>query len=177
MLISLKHHSTQYPTISRIANDYLAIQGSALASERAFSSGGITGTTRRNSLLPTTFEGSSIVEECISSMPYLCNDTGWACCSPKHPFHRCWIVHDCIHFLVNILAIFFWIKTFCSVGQFEPVWTRTWPLWTRLRWFGSTSTLFAWTQPRFGSQFLELAKKPDGTELRQHYQTYPGESG
>ncbi|KIK43880.1 hypothetical protein CY34DRAFT_803305 [Suillus luteus UH-Slu-Lm8-n1] len=46
------HHSIQYPTIARIAKDYLAIQGSAVASERAFSSGGITGTTRRNCLLP-----------------------------------------------------------------------------------------------------------------------------
>ncbi|OJA09604.1 hypothetical protein AZE42_10263 [Rhizopogon vesiculosus] len=51
-----RHHSIQYPSISRIAKDYLAIQGSAVASERVFSSGGITGTTRRNSLLPQTFE-------------------------------------------------------------------------------------------------------------------------
>ncbi|KIK36238.1 hypothetical protein CY34DRAFT_94733, partial [Suillus luteus UH-Slu-Lm8-n1] len=49
-------HSIQYPTISRIAKDYLAIQGSAVASERAFSSGGITGTARRSCLQPATFE-------------------------------------------------------------------------------------------------------------------------
>ncbi|OJA13323.1 hypothetical protein AZE42_13481 [Rhizopogon vesiculosus] len=36
----LKHHSIQYPTISCIAKDYLAIQGFAVASERTFSSGG-----------------------------------------------------------------------------------------------------------------------------------------
>ncbi|KIK32327.1 hypothetical protein CY34DRAFT_31057, partial [Suillus luteus UH-Slu-Lm8-n1] len=52
----------QYPTISRIAKDYLAIQGSAVTSERAFSSGGITGTTRRNRLLPTTFEALQLLK-------------------------------------------------------------------------------------------------------------------
>ncbi|KAJ7713394.1 hypothetical protein B0H16DRAFT_1743372 [Mycena metata] len=28
------HHSTQYPTLARVARDYLAIQGSATASEQ-----------------------------------------------------------------------------------------------------------------------------------------------
>ncbi|KIK32072.1 hypothetical protein CY34DRAFT_55025, partial [Suillus luteus UH-Slu-Lm8-n1] len=55
-------HSIQYPTLSRIAKDYLAIQGSAVASERAFSSGGITGTARRNCLLPTTFEALQLLK-------------------------------------------------------------------------------------------------------------------
>lgn len=49
-------HSLQYPTLSRIARDYLPIQGSAVPSERAFSSGGITSSTlRRNLLAPSTF--------------------------------------------------------------------------------------------------------------------------
>ncbi|KIK36412.1 hypothetical protein CY34DRAFT_50618, partial [Suillus luteus UH-Slu-Lm8-n1] len=55
-------HSVQYPTVSRIAKDYLAIQGSAVASERAFSSGGITGTAHRGSLQPTTFEALQLLK-------------------------------------------------------------------------------------------------------------------
>ncbi|KIJ35551.1 hypothetical protein M422DRAFT_142312, partial [Sphaerobolus stellatus SS14] len=49
-------HSTEYPTLSRIARDYLAIQGSSVPCEHCFSSGGLTGTNRRNRLLPKTFE-------------------------------------------------------------------------------------------------------------------------
>ncbi|KAG2047071.1 hypothetical protein BDR06DRAFT_867089, partial [Suillus hirtellus] len=49
-------HSIQYPTISCIAKDYLAIQGSAVASKHAFSSGGITGMARHSCLQPATFE-------------------------------------------------------------------------------------------------------------------------
>jgi hypothetical protein len=57
-----QHHSIQYPTISRITKDYLAIQGSAVASERAFSSGGITGTARRSCLQPATFEALQLLK-------------------------------------------------------------------------------------------------------------------
>ena len=39
-----------------MARDYLAIQGSSTAAERAFSSGSLTDTKRRNSLNPKTFE-------------------------------------------------------------------------------------------------------------------------
>ena len=45
----------QYPTIAQIAKDYLAIQGSAVPSERAFSSSALTATVRRNCLLSNTF--------------------------------------------------------------------------------------------------------------------------
>jgi hypothetical protein len=48
-------HSSQYPVLARMARDYLAIQGSAVSSERAFSSGGITATPRRNCLSPKAF--------------------------------------------------------------------------------------------------------------------------
>ncbi|KAF5313763.1 hypothetical protein D9619_013714 [Psilocybe cf. subviscida] len=51
------YHSLQYPTLSRIARDYLAIQGSSVASERAFSSAGITDDVRRNSLDTKAFGG------------------------------------------------------------------------------------------------------------------------
>ena len=41
--------------MSKIAKDYLAIQGSAVPSERALSSSGITAVPRRNCLAPETF--------------------------------------------------------------------------------------------------------------------------
>ena len=46
-----------------MARDYLAIQGSSVASERAFSSGARTGTTLRNRLSPETFEALQIVKD------------------------------------------------------------------------------------------------------------------
>lgn len=42
--------------------DYLAIQGSATPSERAFSSGGITGCARRNRLKPKVFESLQLLK-------------------------------------------------------------------------------------------------------------------
>jgi hypothetical protein len=48
--------------LKRVARDYLAIQGSATASERAFSSGGITGCSRRNKLQPEIFEGLQLLK-------------------------------------------------------------------------------------------------------------------
>lgn len=42
--------------------DYLAIQGSSVASERAFSSGRLTRTYLRNRLKTTTFEALQIVK-------------------------------------------------------------------------------------------------------------------
>jgi hypothetical protein len=52
----------KYPTLKRIARDYLAIQGSATASERAFSSGGITGASRRGRLTTEIFEALQILK-------------------------------------------------------------------------------------------------------------------
>jgi hypothetical protein len=45
-----------------MARDYLAIQGSSVPSERAFSSGGITGTSARNQLNPETFEALQLLK-------------------------------------------------------------------------------------------------------------------
>ncbi|PCH35816.1 hATC-domain-containing protein [Wolfiporia cocos MD-104 SS10] len=56
------YHATQYPVLSRIARDYLSIQGSSVSSERAFSSGGRTGTKLRNRLTPETFEALQILK-------------------------------------------------------------------------------------------------------------------
>jgi hypothetical protein len=53
---------SKYPTLKCIACDYLAIQGSATPSERAFSSSGITDTTRRNHLSPEVFEALQILK-------------------------------------------------------------------------------------------------------------------
>ncbi|KAG6819653.1 hypothetical protein H0H93_009827 [Arthromyces matolae] len=55
-------HSSQYPTLSRMARDYLAIQGSSVPSERAFSSGALTDTLQRNQLAPETFEALQILK-------------------------------------------------------------------------------------------------------------------
>jgi hAT family C-terminal dimerisation region len=52
----------QYPTLSKMARDYLAIQGSATPSERAFSSGGTTGTAKRNRLKPDAFEALQLLK-------------------------------------------------------------------------------------------------------------------
>ncbi|KAF5340518.1 hypothetical protein D9758_015834 [Tetrapyrgos nigripes] len=49
------HHQDTYPTLSRMARDYLAIQGSATPSERAFSSAGLTDHKCRNRLKPEMF--------------------------------------------------------------------------------------------------------------------------
>ena len=45
-----------------MARDYLAIQGSSVPSERAFSSGGMTGTKLRNQLDPDTFEALQMLK-------------------------------------------------------------------------------------------------------------------
>lgn len=45
-----------YPTWASIARDYLAIMGSSVSSERAFSSAGITISKRRNRLKPDIVE-------------------------------------------------------------------------------------------------------------------------
>lgn len=63
-LTMLQRHQTQFPTLARIARDYLAIQGSSVSSERAFSSGGLTDTKARNQLKPETFEALQILKSC-----------------------------------------------------------------------------------------------------------------
>jgi hAT family C-terminal dimerisation region len=45
-----------------MARDYLAIQGSATPSERAFSGGGITGTPNRNRLSASSFEALQLLK-------------------------------------------------------------------------------------------------------------------
>ena len=45
-----------------MARDYLAIQGSATPSERAFSGGGITGTPNRNRLSVSSFEALQLLK-------------------------------------------------------------------------------------------------------------------
>jgi hypothetical protein len=52
----------EYPTLSWIAQDYLAIQGSATPSEHAFSEGGITGTPNHNCLSVASFEALQLLK-------------------------------------------------------------------------------------------------------------------
>jgi hAT family C-terminal dimerisation region len=62
LCVKIKHHQSQYPTLSRMARDYLAIQGSATPSECAFSGGGLTGTKRRNRLNADAFESLQLLK-------------------------------------------------------------------------------------------------------------------
>lgn len=55
-------NSARYPTLARMAKDYLAVQGSSVASERAFSTAALTTTARRNCLLPETVEALQILK-------------------------------------------------------------------------------------------------------------------
>jgi len=64
VLKTLKASPTQYRTLAKIARDYLAIQGSSVSSERAFSGGGLTDTKARNQLSPETFEALQILKSC-----------------------------------------------------------------------------------------------------------------
>ena len=50
-----------------IARDYLVIQGSATPSERAFSGGGITGSTCHSSLLTDIFEALQLLKSAYCS--------------------------------------------------------------------------------------------------------------
>lgn len=62
-----QYHSHQYPVLSQIARDYLAIQGSSTASERAFSQGGLTVTVMCNRLSPKTVEALQVLKDGYSS--------------------------------------------------------------------------------------------------------------
>ena len=62
-----QYHSKQYPTLSRLAHDYLAIQGSSVASERSFSSSGITDTLHRNCMDPLLFGRVQILKHAYKS--------------------------------------------------------------------------------------------------------------
>jgi hypothetical protein len=61
-LLHVQQHSVQYPTMAKISKDYLAIQGSAVASEHSFSSGEITGISQHNCLLPETFKALQLLK-------------------------------------------------------------------------------------------------------------------
>jgi hypothetical protein len=58
----MQHHQSQYPTLSHMARDYLPIQGSSTPSERAFSSGGLTGTKQWNRLKTDVFKSLQLLK-------------------------------------------------------------------------------------------------------------------
>jgi hypothetical protein len=72
--LHLQHHQTQFPTLARIARDYLAIQGSSVPLEHAFSSGGLTDTKARNQLKPETFEALQILKCCYRDGLFVVGD-------------------------------------------------------------------------------------------------------
>jgi len=51
----LQKNAKDFPTLSCLVRDYLVIQGSSVASERAFSSGGLTDTLQHNCMEPFLF--------------------------------------------------------------------------------------------------------------------------
>ena len=55
-------NSLCYPTLARMAKDYLAIQGSSVPSERVFSLAGMDSTKRRNALKSDIFEALQILK-------------------------------------------------------------------------------------------------------------------
>ena len=55
-------HLGQYPVLARMAQDYLAIQGSSTPSERVFSNASLTDTQQRNQLTPEMFEALQILK-------------------------------------------------------------------------------------------------------------------
>jgi hypothetical protein len=57
-----KNHAIVYPTLVRMARDYLAICGSSTASERQFSSARHIGTNFRNRLTPTMFKAVQLLK-------------------------------------------------------------------------------------------------------------------
>jgi len=57
-----KAHIDEYPTLSRMARDYLTIQATSVASEKAFSIAGNTITKKRSRLLPETARASLCVK-------------------------------------------------------------------------------------------------------------------
>ena len=63
---SFQYHSQEYPVLSAMACDYLAIQGSSTASERSFSQGGLTVTQLRNSLSAESVEAVQILKNAYS---------------------------------------------------------------------------------------------------------------
>jgi len=65
-----------------MARDYLAIQGSATPSERAFSSGGITDQSRRNRLTPEIFEALQLLKSAYRNGHIQAGAEAAACVEP-----------------------------------------------------------------------------------------------
>ncbi|KDQ59356.1 hypothetical protein JAAARDRAFT_192860 [Jaapia argillacea MUCL 33604] len=70
------HHAAQYPILSKMAQDYLAIQGSAVSAECTFSSGAITGTCCRNWLRPDIFEALQLLKSAYRNGQVLPSEPG-----------------------------------------------------------------------------------------------------
>ena len=64
LISTLQHYQVQYPTLARIARDYLTIQGSSVASEQASSSCGHTDDKSHNQLSTEVVEALQILKSC-----------------------------------------------------------------------------------------------------------------
>ena len=92
----LQKQALRYPTLARVARDYLPIQGSAVKCERAFSSSGQTITDRRNSLHPQTAGALQILKSAYANGYVSANEEArrravgvhradHSCIAPPHP--------------------------------------------------------------------------------------------
>ena len=59
---SAQNHTTQYPTLTRMARDYLPIQGSATPSKHTFLNTSLTDSKQCNRLAPDTFKALQILK-------------------------------------------------------------------------------------------------------------------
>lgn len=73
-MILLSGGGIQFLTLAHIAWDYLAIQGSSVPSEHAFSLGGLTDMKARNQLKPETFEALQILKCCYRDGLFVMGD-------------------------------------------------------------------------------------------------------
>ena len=62
LICTQQHQAVEYPTLPQMAQEYLAIQGSATPSECTFSGGGITGTPNHNHLSVASFKALQLLK-------------------------------------------------------------------------------------------------------------------
>jgi len=62
LICTQQHQAVEYPILSWMAWDYLAIQGSATPFECTFSGGGITGTPNHNRLSVASFKALQLLK-------------------------------------------------------------------------------------------------------------------